>query len=55
VGIAPWEGVPRDARTSGGHYAHYEVVACQALTTSKPTRAFEVSYGFTEFRIEDDR
>ena len=38
-----------------GRYAHYDVVAYQDVTTKKPMRTFVVSYGFTEFRIEDGR
>ena len=38
-----------------GRYAHYDVVAYQDVTTRRPMRTFIVSYGFTEFRIEDGR
>lgn len=38
-----------------GRYAHYDVVAYQDVTTRKPMRTFVVSYGFTEFRIDDGR
>ncbi len=42
-------------RAIEGRYAHYDVVAYQDVTTKKPMRTFVVSYGFTEFRIEDGR
>ncbi|TVQ23021.1 MAG: hypothetical protein EA383_14745 [Spirochaetaceae bacterium] len=38
-----------------GRYAHYDVVAYQDVTTRKPMLTFVVSYGFTEFRIENER
>ena len=38
-----------------GRYAHYDVVAYEDVTTRRPMRTFIVSYGFTEFRIEDGR
>ncbi|TVQ28613.1 MAG: hypothetical protein EA382_01680 [Spirochaetaceae bacterium] len=42
-------------RAIEGRYAHYDVVAYQDETTRKPMLTFVVSYGFTEFRIEDGR
>jgi hypothetical protein len=36
-----------------GHYAHYDVVSYEDLTTRSPMRTFIVSYGFTEFYVED--
>jgi hypothetical protein len=38
-----------------GRYAHYDVVSYQDDTTRQPMRTFIVSYGFTEFRIEDGK
>jgi len=38
-----------------GRYAHFDVVAYEDTTTRTPMRTFTVSYGFTEFRIEDGR
>lgn len=38
-----------------GRYARYDVVAYEDVTTRRPMRTFIVSYGFTEFRIEDGR
>lgn len=38
-----------------GRYAHYDVVAYEDVTTRRPMRTFIVSYGFTEFRIEDGK
>lgn len=38
-----------------GHYAHYDIVSYEDLTTSSPMRTFIVSYGFTDFFIENDR
>ncbi len=42
-------------RAIQGRYAHYDVVAYQDVTTKQPMRTFVVSYGFTEFRIENGR
>lgn len=36
-----------------GAYAHFDVVAYEDSTTATPMRTLIVSYGFTEFRIED--
>lgn len=36
-----------------GVYAHYDVVAYEDVSTRTPMRSFTISYGFTEFRIED--
>lgn len=36
-----------------GRYAHYDVVAYQDETTRQTMRTFIVSYGFTEFHVED--
>lgn len=36
-----------------GHYAHYDVVAYEDAETQTPMRTFIVSYGFTDFFIED--
>ena len=38
-----------------GHYAHYDVVAYEDTTTRTIMRTFIVSYGFTDFYIEDGR
>ncbi|MEM5948545.1 hypothetical protein WKV44_08305 [Spirochaetia bacterium 38H-sp] len=38
-----------------GHYAHYDVVSYEDLTTPLPMRTFIVSYGFTDFYIKDDK
>jgi hypothetical protein len=38
-----------------GRYAHYDVIAYQDVTTRRTMRTFIVSYGFTEFRVEDGR
>ena len=53
-----WKG-PTNVREAmeaiAGLYAHYDVVAYEDTTTRTPMRTFTVSYGFTEFRIEDGR
>jgi len=36
-----------------GHYAHYDVVAYQGTTPNGPLSTFVISYGFTDFVIED--
>jgi hypothetical protein len=38
-----------------GHYAHFDVVAYEDTTTRTPMRTFTVSYGFTDFRIENGK
>jgi hypothetical protein len=38
-----------------GYYAHYDVVAYEDTTTRTTMRTFIISYGFTEFYIEDGR
>jgi hypothetical protein len=35
-----------------GHYAHYDVVAYEDVTTKKPMKTFVISYGFTDFYIK---
>ena len=48
---------PRSAgeamRAIEGRYAHFDVVAYHDVTLRKPMRTFIVSYGFTEFRVEN--
>jgi hypothetical protein len=36
-----------------GHYAHFDVVAYEDATTNTPMRTMIVSYGFTDFYLED--
>jgi hypothetical protein len=48
-------GVREAMESIAGHYAHYDVVAYEDATTRTPMRTFTVSYGFTDFRIEDGR
>ncbi len=38
-----------------GHYAHYDVVAYEDTTTKTTMRTFIVSYGFTDFFMEDGK
>jgi len=38
-----------------GHYAHYDVVAYEDTTTRTTMRSFIISYGFTDFFLEDGR
>jgi hypothetical protein len=38
-----------------GHYAHYDVVAYEDTTTRTTMRTFIISYGFTDFYLEDGR
>jgi hypothetical protein len=47
--------VPEAMEAIAGHYAHFDVVAYEDATTRTPMRTFTVSYGFTDFRIEDGR
>jgi len=41
--------------TIAGHYAHYDVVAYEDTTTRTTMRTFIISYGFTDFYLEDGR
>jgi len=38
-----------------GHYAHYDVVAYEDTTTRTTMRTLIISYGFTDFYLEDGR
>jgi hypothetical protein len=38
-----------------GHYAHYDVVAYEDTTTRTTMRTFIISYGFTDFYVEDGK
>jgi hypothetical protein len=38
-----------------GHYAHYDVVAYEDTTTRTTMRTFIISYGFTDFYMEDGK
>lgn len=38
-----------------GHYAHYDVVAYEDTTTMTTMRTFIISYGFTDFYMEDGK
>lgn len=38
-----------------GHYAHYDVVAYEDTTTKTTMRTFIISYGFTDFYLEDGK
>jgi len=38
-----------------GHYAHYDVVAYEDTTTKTTMRTFIISYGFTDFYLEDEK
>lgn len=38
-----------------GHYAHYDVVAYEDTTTKTTMRTFIISYGFTDFYLEEGR
>lgn len=45
----------RDAALAAlaGHYAHYDVVAYQGETPNGPLSTFIISYGFTDFALEN--
>ncbi len=55
----PDEAYPDDLASAReaivGHYAHYDVVAYEDTTTRTTMRSFIVSYGFTDFYLEDGR
>lgn len=38
-----------------GHYAHYDVVSYEDTSTKTTMRTFIISYGFTDFYIEDGK
>ena len=38
-----------------GHYAHYDVVAYEDTTTRTTMRTFIISYGFTDFYLEEGK
>lgn len=38
-----------------GHYAHYDVVAYEDTTTKTTMRTFVISYGFSDFYLEDGK
>jgi len=38
-----------------GHYAHYDVVSYEDTTTRTTMRTFIISYGFTDFYLEDGK
>jgi len=38
-----------------GHYAHYDVVAYEDTTTKTPMLTFIISYGFTDYYLEDGK
>lgn len=53
-----WKGptnVQEAMKAIAGRYAHYDVVAYEDTSTRTPMRTFTVSYGFTEFRLENGR
>ena len=54
-GWTPPRTVDEAMKAIAGRYAHYDVVAYQDVTIRKPMLTFVVSYGFTEFRIENGR
>ncbi len=37
-----------------GHYAHYDVVSYEDTTTKTPMLTFVISYGFTDFRMDEN-
>jgi hypothetical protein len=49
------EDIESAMREIVGHYAHYDVVAYEDTTIKTTMRTFIVSYGFTEFYIEDGK
>ena len=38
-----------------GHYAHYDIVAYEENQNDKPMRTFIVSYGFTDFYLDNGK
>jgi len=53
---ASYPADPESARQAiVGHYAHYDVVAYEDTTTRTTMRTLIISYGFTDFYLEDGR
>lgn len=56
---APKAGQPFDLETAKkeivGHYAHYDVVAYEDTTTKTTMRSFIVSYGFTDYYLDEGK
>lgn len=56
---SPAAGVPVDLDAAReeivGHYAHYDVVAYEDTTTRTTMRSFIISYGFTDFYMEEGK
>jgi len=50
---------PKDRESASdkivGHYAHYDVVAYEDTTTRTPMKTFIISYGFTDFYMDEGR
>lgn len=38
-----------------GHYAHFDIVSYEDVTTSSPMRTFIISYGFTDFFVREGK
>jgi hypothetical protein len=55
----PNDSYPEDLESARkalvGHYAHFDVVAYEDTTTRTTMRTFIISYGFTDFYLEDDK
>jgi hypothetical protein len=53
----PEQSADRDSalKEIAGHYAHYDVVAYEDTTTRTTMRTFIISYGFTDFYLEDGK
>jgi len=53
------ESFPEDYQAAleavAGHYAHYDVVAYEDLSTRTPMRTFVISYGFTDLFVRDGK
>jgi hypothetical protein len=56
-GSQPEQSADRDSalKEIAGHYAHYDVVAYEDTTTRTTMRTFIISYGFTDFYLEDGK
>ena len=49
------EDIDEAMKMIAGHYAHFDVVAYEDVTTKTPMKTFVISYGFTDFFIEEGK
>lgn len=55
LGTPPYGDLETAKQAVAGHYAHYDIVAYEDTTTKTPMKTFIISYGFTDFYLEDGK